>query len=181
VTASLETFEAWQRVKQSTPREQFLVTYRHPFLVRQKLRRTSASGTPVVINDDWTERVSFHTDVVDPGQVLTPAPAGRLRGARVVAVVKAPGNPFPDRISVGRAQNCDIVLRDASISKLHAHFKVLGPGQAELTDTKSANGTRINGRPLAPGHTLLVGGGDTLIFGAVAVQFLDPMRLWELL
>jgi hypothetical protein len=56
----------------------------------------------------------------------------------------------PDRISLGRARNCDIVLRDPSVSKLHAHFRVKDDGKFDLVDRLSENGTEINGARLLP-------------------------------
>src|SRR3954468_24106547 len=40
----------------------------------------------------------------------------------VLEVVKAPGNPYPGGMSVGRARNLGVVMRDPSVSKLHAHL-----------------------------------------------------------
>ena len=92
--------------------------------------------------------VQFATQVVDPVSLKRSA-ARRAPNVEVLAVVKAPGNPYPDRVSVGRARNCDVVMRDPSVSKLHAHFRVGGP-KLELVDIDSQNGTRVNGRALAP-------------------------------
>src|SRR6185295_19093754 len=41
---------------------------------------------------------------------------------QLVEVKKNPENPFPDRISIGRATNCDVVIRLAFVSKVHAHL-----------------------------------------------------------
>ena len=41
---------------------------------------------------------------------------------QVVAVKKNPDNPFPDRLTIGRATNCDVVIRLAFVSKVHAHL-----------------------------------------------------------
>lgn len=173
-------YEEWQKLKRTTTRERFLGAFPHPFLLRQRVRRRTP--VPGEIDDDWTDRVAFSTAVVDPAAVAEPTlPAGKLRGARIIPVAKAPGNPFPDRISVGRAQNCDVVLRDQSVSKLHAFFKVLGSGTAELIDAESANGTRVNGGAIEPGKSVVVSGGDSLIFGVVSVQVLEPSKLWDLL
>lgn len=171
----------WQKVKRETKRDAFVARYSHPFLIRRRLVQTM--GVPTEVTDDaWTERIAFETSVVDPSAVPVTVPdGGRLKGARIVAVVKAPGSPFQDRISVGRAQNCDVVLRDTSVSKLHAHFRPLGPSEAELCDVKSANGTSVNGRRLVPGKPVRVTSGDTIIFGGVAVQLVDARRLYDLL
>lgn len=164
--------EIWRKLKQSLKREQFAARFPHPLLVRRAPRAGGDTGAE--------KAVSFDTGVVDFDAVTAAAPGG-LAGARVLALVKAEGNPYLDRISVGRAANCDVVVRDVSVSKLHAYFKVLGPAEAELVDARSANGTRVNGRKVDAGGAVRVTNGDTVIFGGVAVQFVDAKRLYELL
>lgn len=172
-----DALEHWQALKRKLTREQFVAKFAHPFLLRRS-RLTAPPGEDGGFGDE--ERVGFSTAVVD-AEALTSARPGPLRGARVMPVTKAPGNPFPDRISVGRATNCDIVIRGSTVSKLHAHFKVIGPGDVVLTDAKSANGTRVNGTRLAPGDPVRVTAGDSILFGGVSVQLLDPKRIYELL
>ena len=172
----------WQALRKSLTKPQFVERHPFPFLLRRRLARTVAVPADTGAEDDaWMDRVAFDTNVVDASELVAAPSAGRLRGARVARLVKAPGNPFPDRISLGRAQNCDIVVRDPSVSKLHAQFRVLDTAHAELVDVKSANGTRLNGRVLVPMQATSVSPGDTLIFGGVAVQFVDALRLYDLL
>jgi hypothetical protein len=101
----------------------------------------------------------------------------------VIEVVKAPGNPYPERISVGRARNCDVVLRDASISKLHAHFRVVDGDlfRLELVDHGSYNGTRIGGLRIRPQTPTPVQVGDSIAFGRVSARLLDAPILYETL
>lgn len=102
----------------------------------------------------------------------------------VAALAKAPGNPYPDRIAVGRARNCDIVLRDRSVSKLHAHFLVErehGPWVASVVDLNSHNGTRVNGTRVPSGGRATVGLGDVVTFGIVSVTLCDAGALHDLL
>jgi pSer/pThr/pTyr-binding forkhead associated (FHA) protein len=98
----------------------------------------------------------------------------------VVEVKKRPGNPYSDRISLGRARNCDVVLRDPSISKLHAHFRSRD-GQWELVDLESQNGTCKNGTPLASHTPELVVVGDLLLFGQVQAKLVDAGLLHDFL
>jgi hypothetical protein len=118
------------------------------------------------------------------------------RGAlsAVYPVVKAKGNPYPERISLGRAPNCDIVLRVASVSKLHAHFLVntglVKTGLAkgawrgsahDLVDLGSHNGTRVNGTSLTPQQAVPVGVGDLLQLGEVTAELIDAETLYAVL
>lgn len=87
-------------------------------------------------------------------------------GRPVLRVCKQAQNPWHDRVSVGRARNNDLVLRDDSVSKLHAHFRVQGD-QVMLLDTGSRNGTRRNGTPLQTDVEIELNAGDLVKIGRV--------------
>ncbi|HEY3353788.1 MAG TPA: FHA domain-containing protein [Polyangia bacterium] len=174
-----ESLMEWRRLRRTLSLPEFTQQFANPFLLRRRLARTTGISTSAVA--DFTQRLEFETDVVSFDEVPQAAGAGRLANARVVPVIKGPLNPYRDRIAVGRAQNCDIVLRDASVSKLHAHFRVLDPEHVEVIDAGSLNGTSVNGRRLTAAAPTPVASGDTIIFGQVAVQLLGPRQLYELL
>ncbi|HEY2746090.1 MAG TPA: FHA domain-containing protein [Polyangia bacterium] len=150
----------------STTREEFVSQQPHQFLVLEQALAPD-------------EQVQFATQVVDPVS-LRRSTMRRTTNLEVLSVTKAAGNPYPDRVSVGRARNCDIVMRDPSVSKLHAHFRISGP-KLELVDIDSQNGTRVNGKPLAPHQPAPVAPGDTLLFGSVACKLVDAASLYDLL
>jgi hypothetical protein len=120
--------------------------------------------------------VGFETVLAGPGKKRSLSPAAPA--PQVLPITKAPGNPYPDRVSVGRARNCDVVVRDASVSKLHAHFTVNGP-TIELVDSGSQNGTRVNGRVLVPHQPMTLVTGDLLMFGNLRARFLDETMVNE--
>jgi hypothetical protein len=93
---------------------------------------------------------------------------------------KRPGNPYPDRMSVGRALNCDVVLRFPVVSKLHAHFSFTDDHRLRLTDLGSSNGTWHNGQRLETGRPVLVDPRDLLSFGGVHCEVIDAAGLYEL-
>jgi len=99
----------------------------------------------------------------------------------IVPIAKAPHNPYPDRVSVGRATNCDIVLRDASVSKLHAHFRDFASGPLRVVDLGSSNGTKVNGAPLEPQRPVVLEPGDTLQVGGAKARVADGEALYEFL
>ncbi|MCU1277395.1 MAG: hypothetical protein JWM53_941 [bacterium] len=150
---------------QSTTRDEFVAQQPHSFLVLEQALYEQ-------------EQVGFSTQVVDP--VSLKRSVRRPQNIEVMPVVKAAGNPYPDRVSVGRARNCDLVMRDPSVSKLHAHFRIGGP-KLELVDIDSQNGTRVNGRALAPHQPAQVSNGDTILFGSVAAKLVDAAALYDLL
>jgi hypothetical protein len=104
-----------------------------------------------------------------------------LSELELVTVAKAAQNPYPDRISAGRARNCDVVLRYSSVSKLHAHFRKLEYGVLELVDLGSQNGTMVNGRRLEPNQPERVVAGDILTFGAITAQLVDAELLFDMI
>jgi hypothetical protein len=65
----------------------------------------------------------------------------------VYPLAKKPGASFPDRITIGRTPNNDIVVTDASISRLHAYVKADGR-QWLVADAGSKNGSWLDRLPL---------------------------------
>ncbi len=100
---------------------------------------------------------------------------------RIVVVAKRAGNPFPERITVGRATNCDVVLRVPFVSKVHAHILRDEDGSFCLHDNRSANATFHNHRKLEPGSTRQVVVGDLLGFGSLEFELVDAARLYDVL
>ena len=70
-------------------------------------------------------------------------------------------------LTVGRGGGVDIPLRDPSVSRLHAEIIRRGTYVYVSDLGLSANGTRVNGRPI--GRRLLVE-GDVLSFGAARTK-----------
>lgn len=86
---------------------------------------------------------------------------------------------FQTRISVGRAANQDIVLRDASVSKSHAWFQIDEAGAFHVADSGSTNGTQVNSRALEPRATFAVQPGDVIVFGSIETVIVDAESLWK--
>lgn len=123
-----------------------------------------------------------------------PAP----RSTRVVAAVKAPGGPgalakrpgpqraagpqfrglthaitgktFPltGTMTVGRVAGVDIQVDDDSVSRRHAEVIVNGR-EVTVKDLGSANGTTVNGAPIA--EDTILAAGDIIQFGVVEVMY----------
>src|SRR5258706_2244151 len=94
-------------------------------------------------------------------------------------VEKSDRNPYADRISIGRSGTCDIVVRQPSVSKLHAHFVRQDRGWA-IRDANSRNGVAVNkGRidvtPPAPPALC-----DTITIGTLDAKVLDARGLYAL-
>lgn len=79
--------------------------------------------------------------------------------------------PGGRRLSVGRANDSDLHLDHASVSKIHAALLMNREGTLLVADTGSTNGTYINGRRIAYGEARQLEDGDVVGFGDVEVRF----------
>lgn len=67
-------------------------------------------------------------------------------------------------IKIGRAPECDIVLNSQYASNNHAELILLDNGDIILVDTKSSNGTYVNGTKIAPDREITVTRRDNVVF-----------------
>ncbi len=72
-----------------------------------------------------------------------------------------------DPVTLGRLDDCDVVLVDATVSRRHAEVRRVDDG-FEVVDLGSRNGTKVNGRGLVRGR---LDDGDELSIGAVGLRF----------
>ena len=98
-----------------------------------------------------------------------------LAGHACHPLIKRGSNPWRERILIGRASNNDVVLRDVSISKLHAWLEVSN-GVFQLHDAQSANGTWVNGVRLAD-TPVIVCSGTLIRFGRLCCEVLGSSEL----
>jgi hypothetical protein len=151
-------------------RSAFAAQYTHPFLVIGEIQKE--------------EDVEFQTHVPvafsskDP-KALAQAALREVQG--IFPVLKSARNPYKDRISVGRAKTCDVVLQTRYMSKLHAHLLRNDDGTFELRDANSSNGTFKNGERLQQNQKVPVRPGDRVRFGFLETQFVDAAQLYDLL
>jgi hypothetical protein len=99
--------------------------------------------------------------------------------SRIIALRKADRSPYSALISVGRARNCDVVLRVSTVSKLHAQFIVEDGWQ--LVDRESVNSTEVNGERLRPHEPVPLNPGDRIKFGAIECLFANAALLFRAL
>jgi pSer/pThr/pTyr-binding forkhead associated (FHA) protein len=138
-----------------------LFLYKHPKAVRERR--------------EFDSDIDYATRTIDMN--FDPMPAE----PQLVAVKKNPENPFPDRLTIGRATNCDVVIRFAFVSKVHAHLFIQGGDKLTLRDNKASNATFHNHRRLEPGSSRSVKLGDILSFGALDLELADAARVYEIL
>lgn len=109
------------------------------------------------------------------GAVKLSSQVGRFE---VFPIVKGKDSPWAGRVSVGRARNNDIVIDEASVSKMHAHFSQEG-ADFQVTDAQSHNGVTVAGTKLAAGDKRSLKAGDALLLGGVAAIFMDAGGLYD--
>ncbi len=98
----------------------------------------------------------------------------------ITPLAKSDRNPYENFIFVGRASTCDVILRDASVSKSHAVFERTADGWI-LRDNRSHNGTWVHERRLAPSERVPVESGIAIVFGAFPVYVIMPSDLRRIL
>jgi len=165
--------EQWRKSLEGVTRSQFVTRHPHAFLVWAVGQ--TGDVTPVATQPSLSFHTQVHGGPSRPGGLA----AGTGDEVLIIPLKKAPGNPFPDRISVGRAPNCDIVFRDPSVSKLHGHFRDVTADSAVFTDAKSANGTRLNSATVVSGEAIEVKSFSYLTLGRVRVQLLSSADVYD--
>jgi hypothetical protein len=75
-------------------------------------------------------------------------------------------------ISIGRAKSSNLVLDDASVSRLHAVLRATEDGHWQIIDRDSSNGIRING---AETREAALRPDDQIVIGEYRIQFEDSV------
>ncbi len=81
-------------------------------------------------------------------------------------------------LTIGRRPDCDIVLKDETVSGRHAELTVLGGGQVMIKDCSSANGTSliVDGKEV-PIQEQVVSSWELLRFGDYQIEVSDLMGM----
>ena len=150
-------------------RDAFLTSAAPAALVRRRLPDESTTADrPLLVDDDDT---------------LAAQTLGRRRAPadlEVYPLVKKPGAPFADMITVGRTPNNDIVIRDVTISRFHAFFKKRD-AKWTVSDAGSKNGSAIDGQALEARRERDVASGTALRFGEIHLTFYSSADLYGVL
>jgi hypothetical protein len=121
-------------------REEFLVSSAPAALVRYRAEGEdpASSGVATLSLDEEIEETLPHGKVtaVDVEFEIFP-------------LTKKSGAAFPDRITIGRTPNNDVVINDTSISRLHAYVK-RASDRWVVADAGSKNGSSLRGAALEP-------------------------------
>ncbi len=108
------------------------------------------------------------------------AATGPSSNLEVFPLVKKPGAPFADMITVGRTANNDVVLNHITVSRFHAYFRHKGDGWT-LSDAGSKNGSFLEAARLEPRKERGIESGDRIRVGDVEVTFYQVSDLFDVL
>jgi len=91
-----------------------------------------------------------------------------LGGEKKISEIELKKN---SRINIGRADSNDLIIKDATVSKIHASLFLNNDGQLMISDLGSSNGTFVNGQQIPYGKAYPVSGSDEIRLGSVKVNF----------
>ena len=108
-------------------------------------------------------------DGVESGTRVFEVPV--VRAPEIVLGVREPGRAARQvpvtgtAIHIGRAPECELVLKDSRVSRRHARLTARD-GVLVLTDLGSTNGTRVNGHRITE---VVLGSGDQVLIGETSL------------
>jgi hypothetical protein len=150
--------------------------------VLARVRAEGGVGSPVLVKLGETRNGSLDrpTLVLPPEAVdKLPEELGDCECVLLRSARRSRSQPL--RLTVGRGRDCDIVIADASVSKLHATVTVDSYGDAvAVRDERSRNGTLIDGARVAAGEERGLGTLSRVSFGTASYLFVDASTLRKL-
>jgi pSer/pThr/pTyr-binding forkhead associated (FHA) protein len=153
--------------------------YPFPFLLLkldEPKQMQSADSSP---GSDWSGSTQITVNMAKTGSFAVLRHNASLY--RIYPVISRDPTDEQVTVTLGRLVSNDIVIAEASISKVHASFN-LEPGvDATITDLGSRNGTTVNGRRVQPHTPLAISFGDPIVVGGVAVTLIGAGALWEII
>lgn len=102
-----------------------------------------------------------------------------LRREAPVLTLSSGTDPEAAEVSLGRSEECDLVLSHTTVSGRHAIFRRGEDGACLLEDLGSTNGTSVNGDALDPGQPRLLRDEDILCFGETSFKFYYPAGIYN--
>ena len=78
-----------------------------------------------------------------------------------------------DITNAGRAESCEILLDDISVSRIHAEFTRTANGRIALRDLNSLNGTYVNGVRV---ESVTLSSGDEVQIGKYKLVFWEASK-----
>ncbi len=128
---------------------------------------------PVLV---WETAPSLPAPVPQPGRPTLSGLRAQPRPVEPAVYELRPRLPGGDgrAVTVGRGPECDIVLSEPTVSRMHVRFRQEPhTGLWCVTDLESHNGTYVDGVLIVPGRSAPLFRSATLKLGSVEVRFLQ--------
>jgi hypothetical protein len=146
-------------------REEFLASAAPAVLIRHRAEFDDSPNSGV---QTYTLSIDREIEETLPHGRESPAVAMNFE---LFPLTKKPGASFPDRITIGRTGNNDIVIPEHSVSRFHAYVR-RDATQWVVADAGSKNGSWLDGkallarkeRPLASHAVVRLGDVDLLFY-----------------
>jgi len=172
--------DAWAHYRHllTLGRDEFLAAAAPAVLVRQGAALPDAVVTGTTTQTLDEELAQEIADRVDEARLHGRVSAERTEMA-IYPLAKKPGASFPDRITIGRTSNNDVVIADHSVSRLHAYVR---QGHSWIVaDAGSKNGSWLDETRLEPRRETQLSPGAVLRLGDVSATFYPAAELFDLL
>ena len=162
--------------------EAFRSSHPEPVLVVLAPKKAKAQPATTTARSPKTQRITLE----DTGHLALPTVAAFRPNvpldadATVIPLKKTNRNPFASMITLGRANNNDVLFPFNSVSKVHAYL-TWTKGWT-LTDQRATNGTLVNGAPLPQGGSMPLEDGACISLGPeVLLRFFLPEGFYKAL
>jgi hypothetical protein len=147
-----------------------------------------ASAAPAALvryrGDSEAERENsgLHTMSIDQ-TIEETLPFGRdpdTSDLELFPLTKKPQASYPDRITIGRTVNNDVVIADASVSRFHAYVR-RDASSWVVADAGSKNGSWLEGEALEARREKKLVSGSVVKIGEVEMTFYLAVDLYRVL
>lgn len=161
-------------------RDAFMALYPYPFLLlKLEEKQQMVTTQDSLRTSDWGGSTQISVNMAKTGSFAVLRHNAGLY--RIYPVISRETADAQATVTLGRLASNDIVIAEASVSKVHASFS-LEPGvDATITDLGSRNGTTVRGRRIASHQPLSIAFGDPIVVGGVAVILIGAGALWEII
>lgn len=167
----------------SLPKEDFLTTYPHPFLIFEgKLPKEIISDEPEKSTQRAVPGMNMIATTRRMSAVLSEeeppfTPVNPERSYLFSLKKKDASQPLP--VILGRDENCDLALPFEEISGRHVGITWSGePLSYTISDLGSTNGTFLNTFPLEPNSARKLSDQDVVKMGKYSFLFYSPYSLF---
>ena len=153
-------------------KDEFIQKYNHPFLIQYSESSSSEQAS---------KKMTFSTISVKNLDDLIKQASSMSKKVieQAFPIAKSDRNPFAGKITVGRTNNHDLIIQDASISKFQGYFETENKIQFTFVDKGSTNGTTVNGEKLEPSVPRFLKDRDLIVFSTVKFTYYSPRAAYE--